>query len=252
MARSRRSLTNWGPAILSLFVLFAVSGRGLAQQERKDPGTPDAPSTTQTESASPQGPENDLQTAVSILLKKSIFFPELAIDRKPLTPKQKLELFADESIAPSRILTSAAGAGIEQAWNWLPGYGQGAAGYGKRFGSSMATDASSSLFGTFLLPSLLKQDPRYFVLLHGSFGQRVKYAASRSVITRTDRGGRAFNWSVVAGDLAAEVLADSYLPSDERTAGRTARRYGVQIGLETAANVLKEYWPSIFKRLRLP
>jgi hypothetical protein len=248
----KQGIANWGVAVLSLLALFPLATSGLAQEEQRAPDNPDASSPAQTESAPPQKPDTPLQTAVAILSERSIFFPELAVTPKPLTPKQKLELSVDESIAPSTALDSAVGAGIEQAWNWLPGYGQGWAGYGKRFGSSMASGASSNLFGTFLLPSLLKQDPRYFVLLHGSFSQRAMYAVSRSVITRTDHGGRAFNWSMLGGCLAAEILADSYLPPEERTAGRTLGRYGVRVGLETASNVLKEYWPSIFKRLRVP
>jgi len=252
MLRTQGTLANRRTLALSLSLLFAISARGFAQQEQKTPGVPDAPAPEQTESAPPQKPENALQTAAAILSQRSVFFPDLAVDRNPLTSTQKLELFADESIAPSTILVSALGAAWNQAWNALPGYGQGAAGYGKRFGSSLATEASSGLFGTFVLPSLLKQDPRYFVLLHGSFGRRVKYAVRRTVITRTDHGGEAFNWSLFAGDLAAEVLANTYLPSEERTPGRTFGRFGVQIGVVAASNVLKEYWPSIFRKLRIP
>jgi hypothetical protein len=252
MPQTRRGVATWSLVALSLVALLSALPNCFAQQEQAAPGKQDDTSAPQPDIVPPQAPEGALQTAAAILAGRSFFFPQLAVDRNPLTPKQKLELFADESIAPSRILSSAAGAGIAQAWDALPGYGQGAVGYGKRFGSSLATGASSGLFDTFLLPSLLKQDPRYFVMLHGSFGRRVKYALTRTVITRTDHGGRAFNWSVVGGRLAAEILANSYLPPGERTAGKTFERFGVQIGVDAASNVVKEYWPSIFKKLRLP
>jgi hypothetical protein len=148
-------------------------------------------------------------------------------------------------------MASAFTAGISQARNVLPGYGQEWGGYGKRFGSSMASGASSHLFGTFLLPAMLRQDPRYFVKLHGSAGQRIGYAVRRVLITRTDGGGEDFNWSGVIGALLAESLANSYLPDGERTAGKTFTRFGIRMGFSAVSNIVKEYWPTIFKSLRI-
>jgi hypothetical protein len=115
----------------------------------------------------------------------------------------------------------------------------------------MASGASSHLFGTFLLPAMLRQDPRYFVKLHGTVGQRIGYAVRRVLVTRTDGGGEAFNWSGVIGALLAESLASSYLPDGERTAGKTFTRFGIRMGFSAVSNVVKEYWPTIFKSLRI-
>ena len=101
------------------------------------------------------------------------------------------------------------------------------------------------------MPSLLHTDPRYFVLLRGGAGYRIKYAISRIVITRTDAGGRTANWPGMIGPLLAESLATSYLPANEQTTTRTFKRYGVRIGFTAASNVVKEYWPTIFRGLRI-
>jgi hypothetical protein len=124
-------------------------------------------------------------------------------------------------------------------------------GYGKRFGSSMASAASDHFFETFLLASLLHRDPRYFVALRGGAGYRIKYALSRTVVTRTDDGRSAANWPGILGPLLAESLANSYLPEKEQTAGRTFRRYGFRVGLNAASKVVREYWPTIFRSLRI-
>jgi hypothetical protein len=209
---------------------------------------PDAP-TPKAQQNTTQQPENKFKQTVAILGKRSVFFPELAHDKGPLDPRQKLELAVDETIAPSRFLGSMFTSGITQARDGLPGYGQGWSGYGKRFGSSMASNASNHLFGTFLLPSMLHQDPRYFVKVFGSPRSRILYAIERTVITRTDTGRNVFNWSGVLGGLMAESLANSYLPDAERTAGKTFSRYGIRIGFSALDNVVKEYWPTIFKSL---
>src|SRR5260370_34905337 len=78
-----------------------------------------------------------------------MFLREIASSKGPLSSKQKFELFAGESVAPSRFLSSAAGAGISQARNSLDGYGEGMSGPGKRFGSSVATAGGDHVFGNF-------------------------------------------------------------------------------------------------------
>src|SRR5262249_37343932 len=140
---------------------------------------------------------------VAILGKQSLFFPELAHQRGPLSATQKLQLAFDETLAPSRFLESAFTSAISQARDTLPGYGQGWEGYGKRFGSSVASKASTQAFGTFLLPTLTHQDPRYFVKLHGSPRRRILYAVERVAVGRKDNGRSTANWSGLLGGLMA-------------------------------------------------
>jgi hypothetical protein len=240
-------------SLLLLSTLLLVAGGVVeAQEEPKRGNLPDAPTAKQSDTHPTQKPEKTrLKTTLEILGKRSLFFPDLATGKGPLSSGHKLELAVDESIAPSRFLASSFTAGIAQARNVLPGYGQEWGGYGKRFGSSMASGASSHLFGTFLLPAMLRQDPRYFVKFYGSTGDRVTYALRRVVVTRTDRGTGAFNWSGVIGALLAESLANSYLPDGERTTGKTFTRFGIRMGFSAASNIVKEYWPTIFKSLRI-
>jgi hypothetical protein len=216
---------------------------------------PDAPIPKQDSANAAQQPQqkqqDPLKGAIDVLGARSVFFPELAHDKGRLSSHQKLELAVDETVAPSRFLGSAFTSAIGQARNALPEYGQGWSGYGKRFGSSIASSASSHVFGTFLLPSMLHQDPRYFVKLFGSPRSRILYAVSRVVVTRTDDGREVLNWSGIFGGLMAEGLANSYLPDGERTAGKTFSRFGVRVGFGALDNVVKEYWPTIFRSLRI-
>ena len=241
------SLYCW--ILVCMTLQLAAPGVGAAQEQQKPGEPPDAPAAKQVNA--PQKRESAFHSTIEILGRRSIFFPDLATSSKPLGARQKLELFAGQSIAPSRILSSLAGAGISQAADTLPGYGQGGDGYAKRFGSSMASQASNHFFGTFLLPSMLHDDPRYFVKLHAGLGGRIGYALSRMVVTRKDDGRKAANWPGLIAPLLAESLANSYLPANERTTGKTFRRYGLRLGLTAAGNLAKEYWPTIFRSLRI-
>lgn len=237
---------------VSLSVIVLTAG-GLASAQQNDRASlPDAPTAKQIDTPKKQQTQSGrFKTTVEIMGNRSAFFPELATDRGPLSAQRKLELALDETIAPSRSLGSAFTSGISQARDGLPGYGQEWGGYGKRFGSSMASNATSHMFGTFLLPATLHQDPRYFVKLHGSFGARVGYALRSLVVTHTDSGEKALNWSALLGSLMAEGLANSYLPDEERTAGKTFSRFGIRMGFSAVGYVTKEYWPTIFKGLRI-
>src|SRR6267378_4713784 len=195
---------SWALRLMAL--LMGVATTAAAQQEPKPHDPPDAP-VAKKESA-PQKRQNRVQTTIEVLQRRSIFFPDIATSAGPLSTKQKFELFANESVAPSRFLSSAAGAGIGQAQNSLAGYGQGAEGYGKRFASSMATAASTNFFGTFVIAGVSHRDPRYFVTLHPGVRYRIGYALSRIVISRTDDGRNAANWPGILGPLLAESLAN--------------------------------------------
>lgn len=241
---------RFGSRALPLAAVFLFVGKQtVAQQDSSPKPLPDAPARKQ-EPVSPKR-DNPLQATFGILGRPSIFFPDLATSPGPLDTKQKFELFADKSVAPSRFLTSSLGASIGQARDSLSGYGQEMGGYGKRLASSVASGASTEFFSTFLFSSLLHRDPRYFVLLQGKPGRRIGYGLSRLIVTRTDSGKSAVNWPGTLGPLFAESLANSYLPVSEQTAGRTFRRYGIRLGFTAGTNILKEYWPNIFRSLRI-
>jgi hypothetical protein len=238
-------------ALIALLGTATAANAQASDHATQSATLPDAPVAQTPPQQADQGAKAQLKQTMEVLGKRSIFFPELAHERRPLTSKQKFQLAVDETIAPSRFLSSAFTAGISQARNSLPDYGQGWEGYGKRYGSSVASNASSHLLGTGVIPSLTHEDPRYFVKLFGSQKSRILYAMSRVLITRTDDGRPTFNWSNVMGGLMAESLAVSYLPDSERTAGKTFTRFGVRLGFSALDNVVKEYWPTIFKSLRI-
>src|SRR5260370_40295359 len=123
------------PSALRLIaVLVTMVATTAAQQGPKPPDLPDAPVAKQ-ESSTPKR-QNHFNTTIEVLERRSIFFPKIATSKGALSSQQKFELFSEERVAPSRFLTSAAGAGIVQSRNSPSGYGQEPGGYGNRFGTS--------------------------------------------------------------------------------------------------------------------
>jgi hypothetical protein len=142
-------------------------------------------------------------------------------------------------------------AGISQAENSEPGFGQGAEGYGKRFGANAADGTIENFFTGAILPSILHQDPRFFQSNQGGFFRRTGYAVSRIFVTRTDSGGRQFNFSEIVGSaLSAGISTYSYHPEGDRTLPNTLSVWGTQVGYDTITIVVKEFWPDIRRKLK--
>jgi hypothetical protein len=223
----------------------------MAQQQQ--PGVPDAPSPS-VQSQTGSQPTNPLASGVGLVLlleRKSLVFPDLATNRGRLNSWGKFKLAANDSVSLSTVGSDLIGAAYGQAIDSPSGYGQGGSGYGKRFGSGMARSASDNLFGTFLIASVLHEDPRFYVKRDLTFTQAVKYSAVRLVLTRSDSAKPVVNYAGLLGPLAAEVLANTYWPKQNRGVGSTATRYASDIAWRFGGNLLRQYWPQFNRKLRL-
>ena len=234
---------------LTIAIFWLACASSVAQQSQSG-APPDAPSASAQSQTAPQG-TNPLQSSMSFLERKSMFFPNLATNSGPLSPWQKFKLGANHSISLATIVGALGGAAYGQAINSPKGYGQGGEGYAKRFGADMARSASANLFGTFLIASVLHEDPRFYVKKHYTFKQSLKYAAERIVITRSDSGERVVNFADTLGPLAGEALADTYYPEGNRGVSSTFIRYGADLGWKFGGNMLRQYWPRINRKVKL-
>jgi len=169
------------------------------------------------------------------------FYVSYIPNAAPLTSKQKFELAGKVIVDPVTFGMTAAIAGLQQADNELGGYGQGAQGYAKRYGAAYADTVTGTLIGSAILPSLLKQDPRYFYKGTGSKRSRVLYALETSVICKGDDGHWQANYSGILGSLAAGGISNLYYPTHDRGAGLTFENTLIGIGTTAAANILQEF-----------
>ena len=169
----------------------------------------------------------------------------------PLTTGQKFKVVARGSFDYIQIPWYGFLAGISQAEDSEQGYGQGAEGYGKRYGAYFVDGTIENFLTGAILPSILRQDPRYFQSGEGGFWRRTGYSVSRIFVTRTDSGGQQFNYSEVFGSaLSAGISTYSYHPRSDRNIGNTLSVWGSQVGYDTITIVVKEFWPDIRRKLK--
>ena len=246
-----------------LSLLLAESFLLTSAAQETAPSNPPAPPPAQTMQAQPTDQSKDAQANKKTsdnnegTSKDRLFYTlpnfltlENAGHVPPLTVGQKFKVVARGSFDYIQIPWYAALAGISQAENSESGYGQGAVGYGKRFGAAFGDGTIENFMTGAILPSLLRQDPRFFQQSEGTFWHRTGYAISRIFITRTDSGNQQFNFSEICGSAAAAAISTySYHPSADRTLSNTASVWGTQVGYDTITFVFKEFWPDIRRKL---
>ena len=169
------------------------------------------------------------------------FYVSYAPNPVPLSFKQKLDLAWKSTTDPITIGGVGVAAGIEQSKNWFSAYGQGAQGYGKRFGAAYSDVFIGTFLDTAVFPALLKQDPRYFYKGTGSWKSRLWYALSRSVIIKGDDGHWQPNYSTFLGSLATAGIANAYRTPKDQNVGFTFEAAGIRLAEAAFADVFEEF-----------
>lgn len=166
------------------------------------------------------------------------------------TVKKKFWLGTQDSFDYSSFILAGLLAGYSEATRASPEFDDGAAASAQYYWHSFADEAVGNYFTEAIVPSLTREDARYYTLgrLHGGFFRRAGYAVSRLVITRSDSGGTTFNFSEIVGNGLGAGVSNLYYPRQERTLGQTGAKWATQIGIDGIANLLKEFWPDIRHR----
>lgn len=259
---------------------MAVALVANAQQSKDDPPSKDSPEkqgepTPSPRPTTPPGTKSEEELKIQREEQRQRMLgvlPQFGVtsrqDASALTSREKFHLFAKSAFDPVTIGVVGVQAAVSQGENEFPAYGQGAQGYGKRFGASLADEVSSGFWSNYFYPVVLKEDPRYFRLGEGSFMRRFSYSVAQEVVCHTDKGGRAFNFSNVLGAFTSGAISNAYYPGrtlirttpatatspaipvyeDDRGAVLTISRTAIALGYGTIGGLFDEFWPDVQKR----
>lgn len=169
-----------------------------------------------------------------------------------MTVGDKFRLFINNNIDPASYMSAAWDAGWAQLERDDPSFGQGAAGYGRRYSAAVTDNVQSDFLGIFLFPAIFHQDPRYFRMGQGSVKARLGHALAHRFVARSDSGQPMFNYSEWLGTASSKTLGNLYHPGNPRGFGPTASRVGLSVSNGMAWDVLREFWPELAHRFHLP
>jgi hypothetical protein len=258
-------MSRFAKTWFALFLALAASAACFAQ-DKPDAPTPKVPTPATQESPAPSQPQDSGAVGQSSnantqantqqdentkrilgIIPNFQSKDDIPVNQAPLTPRQKYVLAYHQTVDFSAHFGNLFQAMLQQASNGQPHYGQGWGPYAQRFGAAEADQVTSACLIFGFLPHVLKEDPRYFRQRYGSPWSRIRYAASRTVITRTDSGGRTFNTPQVLGQLLQQGISTAYYPPQDRSAGSVFQNWGVNLAYNSAYNVLKEFYPDFLR-----
>jgi hypothetical protein len=233
--------------------LTAISAQPPSDEDLPDGDLPDDPgqqALAASGATSAQKPDED-PLAQGRQTKRILFvvpnFRAVSADQQlpPQTVKEKFKTAMLDSFDYSSFIFVGAQAGIGQATNSYPYFGQGTKGYGRYYWHTLVDAINENTWVEFIIPAALHQDTRYYTLGKGEFGKRVGYAITRVFITRSDDGNKTINYSEIVGAGAFAGIANFYYPHQERTLTKTYQRWVTNLAIDGGVFVFKEIWPDI-------
>jgi hypothetical protein len=201
------------------------------------------------------GPMSHLVARFSQRIESTtVHIPRHKSDLRPcsLTASDKFHMFIESSADPINYVGAAWDAANAQVLHDDPAFGQGAGGFGKRYGAAVVDNATGDFFGIFLYPSLFRQDPRYYRLGQGTAQARLGHALAHRFVARSDSGRRMPNYSEWFGTVSSKALSNLYHPGNPRGFGPTASRIGFSVANDMAWDVVREFFPEIARKFHLP
>lgn len=167
----------------------------------------------------------------------------------PMTPREKAILAGKDVIDPFNLATIAGISGISIAADSHTGYGPGFGGWAKLSGVSFTEDMTNEFFGTFLIPSIVHQDPHYHRMPNASYKRRIAHCIYQVVWTQGDNGNGMFNYATVVGGAIEEAASDAYVPYSDTGWGAAASRYGVVLATDPINNFITEFVPDVARHI---
>jgi hypothetical protein len=234
-----------------VMLMLGMVSPGLAQQPAS------STSATADSSKLPDNPTpNSTDDSTGKQTKRILFvipnFRSVSVDQilPPQSPKEKFKLMLQDSFDYSSFIYVGGLAAVADAQKSYPEFGHGAVAYGRYYWHSFADNLNGNLFTEAVVPIATHEDPRYYTLGRGGIVKRSIYSVGRLIITRTDltatnNAHNTFNFSEIVGNGAAAGISGLYYPSRYRTWTKTGQKWILQIGLDGASNLVKEFWPDI-------
>ena len=247
VGRHKLYAAKGGAVLLALFLVLVSFGTAQVISGRDDQAPPPRSSSTQAASTprANTGPP-DSERMFGVVRTFGITNDKNA---PPLTSHGKFRIFRENVTDPFTFVGTGIQAGMGQARNDFPSYGQGMSGYAKRFGASFADYAIGEFMSTYAFPSMLHEDPRYFREGAGSTKKRLGHAFASAFVTRKDSGRNSFNYSNSVGRIAAGGFSAFYYPAENRSVGLVFSRAGIGLVFGTAGAVFSEFGPDLQKKL---
>jgi hypothetical protein len=170
---------------------------------------------------------------------------------KPMTPKEKAWLAVRNVADPFNTLTILGSSAIAVGADSHSAYGPGIPGWGRDVGVSYTQDMTAEFFGTFLIPSLVHQDPHYHRMPQASMKRRIAHVLYQIAWTQGDNGEGMVNYADLVGFGIDDEIGNLYIPGRQTNAQASFERYAAALALAPTDNAITEFLPDIARRIHV-
>ncbi|HET9101172.1 MAG TPA: hypothetical protein VFN62_12325, partial [Acidobacteriaceae bacterium] len=173
-------------------------------------------------------------------------------DVVPLTAADNLRSAVRGVIDPFNLITIAGDAAVGIGSDSHTPYGPGLRGFWKYSGVSVTEDMTGEFFGTFLVPSLVHQDPHYHREPFMPIGHRILHAIVQVAWSQSYAGKPMFNYANFVGGIATAVVSNTFVPGPNRQGfGNTAQRLALAFAISPSGNFIEEFVPDLASHVNL-
>ena len=172
-------------------------------------------------------------------------------DVKPMTRREKARLAARNVMDPFNGLTILGSSAIAVGSDADSPYGPGMKGFGRYVGVSYAQDITGEFFGTYLIPSLVHQDPHYHRMPNANIPRRICHAIVQVVWTEGDNGKGMVNLGAVVGFALVDEIGNLYVPGQQTNLPASGKRYAIGLASAPIENFVIEFMPDVARRIHL-
>lgn len=208
-------------------------------------GASGLPNTPSQSSAQPEVPASKQQPKRILGVMPNFRAVSAGAMPPPPTFKQSFILATQNSFDYSSFIFVGITSAMAEGTDAHPKLGKGMGGFGQYYWRGLVDKTDGNYLVIFALPTIFRQDERYFAMGEGGFWKRGTYAATRIFVARNYDGGNTFNVSELLGRGMAQGISTTYYPSSDRTAGKLAGKYAYALGRDALTNVFREFWPDI-------
>ena len=170
---------------------------------------------------------------------------------KPLTPKDKAWLAVRNVADPFNNITILGEAAYSVGTDAHSAYGPGMAGYGRYVGVSYTQDLTGEFFLTFLIPSIVHQDPHYHRMPNAKIPRRILHATAQVLWTQGDNGKSMPNYSNIVGFAICDGISNLYVPGRETDLAATGSRYVIGLATAPIGNYITEFVPDVARHIHV-
>jgi hypothetical protein len=236
-------MTDWKKAVLSYQILLMLFALTLYATVSPGQSSPDAGASPHATNAVPHSDDHIFGIIPNFRTAPG------PVHYEPISPREKFLIATEDSFDRGSVAFAAAFAAQNQLSNSNRSFGQGVEGYSKYLGAAYASVVIGNYLTEGIFPTILHQDPRFFPRGRGSRLSRLGYSIGQVFWTHHDSGRTEFNYSEVVGNSTAVAISNIYY-KDDRTVHNAVSSLTIQIGIDMATNVLKEFWPDIDHKFR--